>query len=687
MTAPILRGSTAPLAGTPAGQGTLANTSPASTQVGDLVLVVTWQGLNSATQSSLTIVSGYTQLVNFLHDDGTADGALGIAWIIATQAGAQTYQAFTSSSQNTDARTAIRVFQVDTFNTSGIVAATPVSFTDGALAPDAPNVSGLDSTRDYWIEAIGGWWCNSGSIDAIPGAPTNHTNLISTSAVGWLELALASRTQSGITAYDPAIFTDNLDATTNRGSVGCTVAILGTAPSRGIVGWEELEVAEGVLRRGISGWIELEVESGPDIRGGTLGWIELQAPDYNFPGQMSFLFHKSWARYRYEAGNPVPLATRRGLVGWKELEVPVVERRANVSWEQLEVPGDAGLAVGVRNSGPPQSWEASYISIMGNRTPDVYAEFAYSNTAVYPSFSGIENPNFTNNAGNLDEYQTWFSTRPTKRMDLALAMCPWKTSTGNQGAGLEVIANGSENARFATCAVALQNLGLAGSASRPIYIRLGWEMGSPGFPWGTTNDGFTPNTTWINWYKQAWAQIVTTMRDTVPQNNWKFAWCPINWNWSTAANSAFGLPWINSIYPGNDYVDLIGMDHYDSPGGAGGYSSPPTAQEKINVWNNFHLANLTNMDTFAESKGKPQMFGEWGIWHSVGGSTVRGGDDNPHFIEQTYNWTTSHNFEYIVYFNRILSTVEHSLSVDGTMSKANSRNMYNDTFSLLPHPF
>lgn len=142
------------------------------------------------------------------------------------------------------------------------------------------------------------------------------------------------------------------------------------------------------------------------------------------------------------------------------------------------------------------------------------------------------------------------------------------------------------------------------------------------------------------------------------------------------------------MYPGDAYVDVIGSDQYDGSG-AGNYTAPPTDAQRTFVWTNEHLVALTNQNAFAQAHGKTQCFGEWGIWHSIGSSTL-GGDDNPGFIQNIYDWVTDpdHNYEHVAYFNRNVSGfVEHSLTSFGTQSKALSRQKYIDTFGQLPHPF
>ena len=109
MIAPGYRGGTAPAAGG-------STTSPAGTQVGDLVAVYTWERTGAGSPTfTLQSGNGFVEIRNHTHDDGSTDGRLAIAYKIATQAGAQSYQAYTTGTGSPAWFTGCVVLVKDTF--------------------------------------------------------------------------------------------------------------------------------------------------------------------------------------------------------------------------------------------------------------------------------------------------------------------------------------------------------------------------------------------------------------------------------------------------------------------------------------------------------------------------------------------------------------------------------------------
>lgn len=677
MTTPSLRGSTAPLPGrpdgTPFGQNTLQATSPDTTLVGDLVLVISWHGTPNASGSLLTLRTGedWTEVFNFFHNDGSDDGSFAVAWKIATLAGAQVYQAFNTTSPNTDCRTALRIYAVNTFDTSAMPFATPVTFTDGAVAPDPGNISGLNSARDYMVEALGGWWCNNGTVNCIPGAPAGYGNLISTADPGWLELAVTNKAVTGVTSENPGIFTDNVDATNNRGSVSGAIAILGTP---------------GTARRAIVTQGELEVPDPTAPRRTIITQAELEVPNKKFPENLTYIFNRSWNRYKFQSIDPQPVATRRAIVTQVELEVPEIGRRAIITQSELEVPSlPSTLGVGGHFQRPPENVEATWVSNYCNgRTPDVNSDFQHGGPAANQDWSFLTVPNFGN--GSWDNWGTWLAARPTRRIDVALGMCPWPTSCtgsscGTNGQLLASVAAGTHDSKFVAWANWMIGYGLGGSASRPIYVRLGWEMDGKFFPWGCGRGTTAADITLQNNYAAAFRQIVDVLRG-VSGTNFKFLWCPNDPPWKSNDTT-----WLNRVYPGNDHVDLIGMDTYDRNTGHYTLTGTETTTTRTLSWTNYTKVALDNMAAFADPKGKPMAIGECCLFYdapSQGDGTRNGGGDNPHYIQQMYDWCTTHNVEYFLLFRSSSAAANNG---DDLAFYPNALQKWKDTFCTLPHPW
>ena len=133
---------------------------------------------------------------------------------------------------------------------------------------------------------------------------------------------------------------------------------------------------------------------------------------------------------------------------------------------------------------------------------------------------------------------------------------------------------------------------LAASLPNNTIVRLGWEFEIATGPWGAGVNGNTAAQ-----YVTAWQAVIPVMRGVNP--TFKFDWC--------CNTGTSNLAQLETYYPGDSYVDFIGGDHYDTPGGGGDFSQFGAV---------VNLANLRN---------KPVSCGEWGLASS---STT----DDPTFI-------------------------------------------------------
>jgi hypothetical protein len=98
-------------------------------------------------------------------------------------------------------------------------------------------------------------------------------------------------------------------------------------------------------------------------------------------------------------------------------------------------------------------------------------------------------------------------------------------------------------------AAAARNLAAMGG---PVLLRWGWEMNGNWFPWdGTHNDENTAG------YIKAWKRIHGIFADAGADN--------VAWVWSPNWNSGPNVSWnkMQRYYPGDDYVDWVGVSAYD----------------------------------------------------------------------------------------------------------------------------
>lgn len=230
MAAPSVRGRTAPAAG-------LSATSPSATAIGDMVIVFSWERAGAGVPThTLDSANGYVQIFSHSHDDGSTDGRLSVGYKIATSAGANSYQAYTSS-VGTETWTGIVVLTTATF-AIGAIASASITQTTNAV-PDPPSVT-LGASRDWIVFAIGAWHHGS-SATITPTAPANYGNLIEVSGASTGDLGIADRSLTAAASEDPAAFGDNI---VPNGSVAATIgvgsivanSIAHTAPEMTLVG-------------------------------------------------------------------------------------------------------------------------------------------------------------------------------------------------------------------------------------------------------------------------------------------------------------------------------------------------------------------------------------------------------------------------------------------------------------------
>ncbi|MGY0067426.1 glycoside hydrolase family 26 protein [Streptomyces sp. QTS137] len=132
---------------------------------------------------------------------------------------------------------------------------------------------------------------------------------------------------------------------------------------------------------------------------------------------------------------------------------------------------------------------------------------------------------------------------------------------------------------------------------------LGWEMNGITY---THRCGPDPEA-----WKTYWNRIVTTMR-AVPGQKFRFDFTP--------SRGRDDVAW-TECYPGDDTVDIIGMDSYDQPAGM-----PFDEQVEEPYGLQAHV-------DFAKAHGKPVSYAEWGLFHN---------GDNPDYMRRMLAWMDQH---------------------------------------------
>ncbi|MEU3981365.1 glycosyl hydrolase [Streptomyces sp. NPDC026672] len=132
---------------------------------------------------------------------------------------------------------------------------------------------------------------------------------------------------------------------------------------------------------------------------------------------------------------------------------------------------------------------------------------------------------------------------------------------------------------------------------------LGWEMNGVTY---THRCGPDP----VAW-KAYWNRIVTTMR-AVPGQRFRFDFAP--------SRGRDAVPW-TECYPGDDTVDVVGMDSYDQPSGL-------TFDEQVT-----EPYGLQAQVDFAKAHKKPVSYPEWGLFRN---------GDNTEYMRRMLAWMDEH---------------------------------------------
>ena len=164
-------------------------------------------------------------------------------------------------------------------------------------------------------------------------------------------------------------------------------------------------------------------------------------------------------------------------------------------------------------------------------------------------------------------------------------------------------------------------------------IRLGSEMNGV---WA--NDTIGDNKTqWHQWAKY-FAQIVMTMRSV------KGAHFLFDWNVNVGVRP---IP-LSNYYPGNAYVDIVGIDFYDV-----GAQTPASSPRRWASLSREPLG-LDAVYAFAARHGKPLSIPEWGTvdpQSTSGGFTSTSGGDDGAYVAHMGNFIASHDVAYQSWFD------------------------------------
>lgn len=122
---------------------------------------------------------------------------------------------------------------------------------------------------------------------------------------------------------------------------------------------------------------------------------------------------------------------------------------------------------------------------------------------------------------------------------------PWYWSDHNK-INLKDIVDGKWDSYIDSWAKAIKDFG------QPIFLRVGHEFNMESYPWGVINNDKNPEL-----FVRAFRHIVDIFRRE-GANNVKWVWCFMNYSYPSEAWNDWAV-----AYPGNDYVDWVGIDGYN----------------------------------------------------------------------------------------------------------------------------
>ena len=157
-----------------------------------------------------------------------------------------------------------------------------------------------------------------------------------------------------------------------------------------------------------------------------------------------------------------------------------------------------------------------------------------------------------------------------------------------------------------------------GGASGPTFVRPWHEFNGDWYPeWQVSADT-------VEDYRAAFARYVGILRAAMPQ---------VVIVWSPNDGTHVDLP-VPQMYPGDDVVDVVGVDSYD-------WTGPDWTTEQVTAY--LHRgspqdpAGLESWRLFALEHGKPVALPEWGLCPRDGC-----GRDHPAYITAMHTWLSEH---------------------------------------------
>ena len=236
-------------------------------------------------------------------------------------------------------------------------------------------------------------------------------------------------------------------------------------------------------------------------------------------------------------------------------------------------------------------------------------------------------------------FDAWEGT--DRRLVLGIAMLPSEVD-----ASIQEGAAGEYDEYFRTLAE-----GLVDAGHEDAILRVGWEFNLDSWTWASPDAE-----AWVEY----WRRIVLAMRG-VEGADFRF-----DWNVNNGAGMRYDAV---DYYPGDEYVDYVGVDAYDVSAIEGTYPLPEgcddacARERRERAWDEQIYGGdrgLRFWSDFAEQHDKLLSIPEWGVWERFDGI---GGGDNAFYITQmaTFIADPENRVAYQAYFERNNDQGYHAL--------------------------
>jgi hypothetical protein len=290
------------------------------------------------------------------------------------------------------------------------------------------------------------------------------------------------------------------------------------------------------------------------------------------------------------------------------------------------------INTGAAQAAPPVALSGAYVGWGGSSNVNTFSTWRGSSATVALDYLGYSNWSDVDNVSSMMSEWKPFQAAGGKLV-LSVPMLVQSTS-GTFAAG----AAGAYDQYF-------ESLGkqLVAGGFGSIVLRMGWEFNVSSSVWavqpGSSTDGPAE-------YVAYWRHLVDLFR-AIPGSHFKFDW---------TVNDGYCQWDPAEAYPGNDYVDYVGVDIYDVGWAADGGPITDNAQR---------FGQLTDVQyglnwwaAFAKAHGKRITLPEWGL----AASDANGGGDDPYFIQAMHAWMVRNHPAYEMYFNDDASVIDSASS-------------------------